>query len=329
MIENVRDSFETLRNDLIERISCFEGDTTYTTPITIAALNPLGSTLDWILSGGYVTFVWRHIFSSYFNSINPPGDAYDGTEQWRWVMAYDASDMASCMALAKADFRAWCIDRWGLDLDAVTSASLFSQWLREKITIRPVGEVLDLLNDILLRLRVRVRMLGSSPRLFSPSWIEVYKSVSRQGPDVVNANFQAAAWRPGGNLEEAQLRVSYSPSTRYGASAYCPPDDGANPPLGNLWYGNAYLQGHSSDLVPRVAWANDYVTTGDVPGDLASLAAPYGVEPASTARPFGQITASTFSGITIRTGIGAYSESWELRSIVSLIDCTPLLTQTI
>lgn len=328
MIENVRDSFDTLRNDLLERISCFEGDTTYTTPITIAAITPLGSTLDWILTGGYVTFVWRHIFSSYKNSTNPPGDAYDGTEQWRWVMAYDARDMASCMALTRADFRAWCIGRWGLDLDAVTSASLFSQWLREKITIRPVGEVLELLKDILLRLRVRVRMLGRDRHTFDPTWKQAYKSVVRQSAANVNSNFQAAAWRTGGHLEEAQLRVSYS-SSRYGASAYCPPDDGANPPLGNLWYGNAYLQGHSADLVPRVAWANDYVTTGAAPGDLASLAAPYGVEPASTARPFGSITASTFSGITIRTGIGAYSESWELRSIVSLIDCTPLLTQTI
>lgn len=329
MIEDRQSTLNDLRNALIERISCFEGDTTYTTPITIAALNPLGSTLDWIITGGYVTFVWRHIFSTYANSINPPGDAYSGTEQWRWVMAYDANDMASCMALTKADFRTWCIGRWGLDLDAVTSANLLSQWLREKITLRPVGEVLELLKDMLLRLRVRVRMLGRDRHNFDPTWVKTYKSVVRQSADNVNANFQSAAWRTGGHLVEAQLMVSYSGRYRYGASAYCPPDDGANPPLGNLWYGNAYLQGHSSDLVPRVAWANDYVTTGDAPGDLASLAAPYGVEPASTARPFGQITASTFSGITIRTGIGAYSESWELRSIVSLIDCTPLLTQTI
>ena len=329
MIEDRQSALNDLRNALLERISCFEGDTTYTTPITIAALdNPLGSTLDWILTSGYVTFVWLHIFSSYKNSINPPGDAYDGTEQWRWVMAYDARDMASCMALTKADFRAWCQTRWGLDLDAVTSASLFSQWLREKITLRPVGEVLELLKDILLWLRVRVRMLGRDRHTFDPTWKQAYKAVVRQSADNVNANFQSAAWRTDKRLEEAQLRVSYS-SGRYAASAYCPPDDGANPPLDNLWYGNAYLQSHSTRLAPCVAWANDYITTGDAPGDLASLAAPYGVEPASTARPFGQITASTFSGITIRTGIGAYSESWELRSIVSLIDCTPLLTQTI
>lgn len=328
MIEDRVSAFNDLRNAILERISCFEGDTTYATPITIAAITPLGSTLDWILTGGYVTFVWRHIFSSYFNSINPPGDAYDGTEQWRWVMSYDASDMASCMALTKADFSTWCLDRWGLDLASVTSASLFSQWLRDKITIRPVGEVLDLLNDILLRLRVRVRMLGRDRHTFDPAWAQAYKSVVRQSADNVNSNFQAAAWRTGGHLEEAQIKVSYS-SGRYGASAYCPPDDGANPPLDNLWYGNTYLQARSASLSPCVAWANDYTTTGDAPGDLASLAAPYGVAPASTARPFGGITASTFGGITIRTGIGAYSETWELKSIVSLIDCSPLLTQTI
>lgn len=325
MLADRLSSFEGIRSALIERANCFEGDNYYLSgATTIAPLPPLGSQLDWILAGGYAEFVWEHVFSSY-GSNNHSGSASEGLEQWRWVMDYDAGDLEASMAYSRSDFRAWCLAQWGLDLDAVQSNAKFQVWLRERIAFRSVGEVLDLLSDILSRLRVRVRTMSFG------GWRWVTKGAYDQSASAINSQFQAAAWRTSTTKVGVGItKVRYSENYGYDAIAVALPDDGATPPMDdNYWYGNAYLQAHAASLAPYVGWINQYYMSGAAPGDFATLARPSGIEPAATARPFGSITASTFSGITIRTGVGSYNDYWCRKTLVSVIDCTPLLTQTI
>ena len=133
MIENVRDSFETLRNDLLERVSCFEGDTTYTTPITIAAITPLGSTLDWILTSGYVTFVWRHIFRTSAVRQTPFPPVSGGEDQaWMSELSWQGLKWAAISATLYGNREHQTSRSRGVSRRYVENVHFSYRWIRER-----------------------------------------------------------------------------------------------------------------------------------------------------------------------------------------------------